>query len=124
MSSDLEYYLFKAEKYLGSARLLAETEYSNGAITDSYYAFFWIIRGLLYEKGIITKRHSGLKQMFNLHYIVTGEIPKRYYDELEELFQRRQLVDYGGDEDFPLSEVEACINTAEIFLTYVKTTYA
>lgn len=40
MSDDLRLYLKKASDYLGSAKLLVQTEYPNGAITDSYYAFF------------------------------------------------------------------------------------
>ncbi len=76
MSDDLRTYLLKAERYLATAKLLAETEYATAAVTDSYYAFFWIVRGLLYEKGIVTKRHSGLKEMFALHYIKTDLIPK------------------------------------------------
>lgn len=124
MSDDLNFYLQKAANYIGSARLLVASEYPNGAITSSYYAFFWTVRGLLYEKGVITKRHSGLKQMFNLHYIKDGAIPKQYYDDLDMLFERRQLVDYDGDGDFPLEEIEKCVTLAERFLTFVKTNYA
>ncbi len=124
MSPDLSFYLHKAEEYVGSAHVLIASKFPNGAITDSYYAYFWTVRGLLYERGIITKRHSGLKQMFSLHYIKSGEIPEHFGYDLEMLFNYRQLVDYDGDGDFPLEEIEKCVTLAERFLTFVKTNYA
>lgn len=124
MSDDLRTYLQKAERYLGSAKLLASSEYPNRAVTDSYYAFFWAVRGLLYEKGIITKRHSGLKDMFGLHYVNSGSIPKHFAEDLEILYDRRQLVDYDVDGELPIEEINECIRKAENFILFVQTNYA
>ncbi|MGV3557572.1 HEPN domain-containing protein [Larkinella arboricola] len=73
MSEDLKQYLRKAQDYLTIAKNALHSELPIGAITPSYYCFFWVVRGLLYEKGIVTKRHSGAREMFSLHYIKTGE---------------------------------------------------
>lgn len=124
MSEDLRAYLQKAERYLSTAKLLAASGYPNGAVTDSYYAFFWTVRGLLYEKGIITKRHSGLKEMFSLHYVKPEAIPKHFTQDLETLFDRRQLVDYVLDGELPIEEINECIRIAEDFVTFVQTNYA
>lgn len=124
MSDDLRLYLKKADEYLSSAKLLVQTEYLNGAITDSYYTFFWIVRGLLYEKGIVTKRHSGLRDMFGLHFIKTGELPLQYRQDLDLLFDRRQLIDYDVDGEFPIEEISLCISKAENFLSFIRGKYA
>ncbi|MCY7359601.1 MAG: HEPN domain-containing protein [Rudanella sp.] len=76
MSEDLSQCIRKAEGYLANAKTVAATEFPNGAITSSYYCFFWLVRGLLAEKNIVTKRHSASREMFSLHCIKTGEIPE------------------------------------------------
>ena len=72
MSEDLHHCIRKAEAYLANAKTVAATEFPNGAITSSYYCFFWLVRGLLADKNIVTKRHSSAHEMFSLHFIKTG----------------------------------------------------
>lgn len=100
------------------------TEFPNGAITSSYYCFFWLVRGLLAEKDIVTKRHSAAREMFSLHYIKSGEIPEKYKDDFAVLFERRQIADYDVDGDFELDEISHLIKLSEDFLAFVKTNYA
>ena len=94
MSEDLKQYLRKAHDYLIIAKNALVTELPVGAVTPAYYCFFWVVPGLLYEKGIVTKRHSGARDMFSLHYIKTGEIPQRFSNDFSVLFERRQIADY------------------------------
>ncbi|GAA4407577.1 hypothetical protein GCM10023187_28340 [Nibrella viscosa] len=124
MSDNLSECLKKVERYLANAHAIFATEYPAGAITPSYYAFFWLVRGLLYEKSIVTKRHSGSRDMFSLHYIKTGEVPVQFYDDFVLLFDRRQLADYDMEGDFPKEEVERLISLAETFYKFVKEKYA
>ncbi len=124
MSEDLSHCLTKAEAYLANAKVIAATEYPNGAITSSYYCFFWIVRGLLADKDIVTKRHSAAREMFSLHYIKSGEIPEQYKDNFSLLFERRQIADYDTDGEFALDEIKHLITLAENFLTFVKQQYA
>ena len=88
MSEDLNHCIRKAEAYLANAKTVAITEFPNGAITSSYYCFFWLVRGLLADKDIVTKRHSSAREMFSLHYIKSGEIPERFKDDFTVLFER------------------------------------
>lgn len=124
MSEDLAQYLHKAESYLKIAKNNLTTELPAGAITPAYYCFFWVVRGLLYEKGIVTKRHSGVREMFSLHYIKTGEISQQFSNDFGLLFERRQFADYDLDSDFPKDEVERLVTIAELFYNYVKQKYA
>ncbi len=124
MSEDLVFSIRKAEGYLENAKVLAKTPFPNGAISSSYYCFFWLVRGLLADKNIVTKRHSSAREMFSLHFIKTREIPEQYKDDFNELFNHRQIVDYDIDGEFPLEEINTCIQKAEDFLNFVKTNYA
>lgn len=120
MSEYLNQCIHKAKQYLANASVVAATEAPAGAVTSSYYAFFWLVRGLLYEKGVTTKRNSGAREMFALHYIKPGLIPKHFYDSLELLFEKRQFVDYDIDGDSHPDEVAHLIALSTEFLNYVK----
>jgi uncharacterized protein (UPF0332 family) len=124
MSEDLSRCLTKAEAYLANAKVIATTDHPNGTITSSYYRFFWIVRGLLANKDIVTKRHSAAREMFSLHYIKSGEIPEQYKDDFSLLFARRQIADYDTDGEFVLDEINHLITLAENFLTFVEQQYA
>ncbi len=54
----------------------------------------------------------------------TGVIPKHFAQDLEILFDRRQLVDYDVDGELPIEEINECIRKADEFLTFVQTNYA
>lgn len=124
MSEDLSDCIKKAEGYLANAKTIVTTKFPNGAITSSYYCFFWLVRGLLADKNIVTKRHSAAREMFSLHYIKSGEIPERYKDDFATLFERRQIADYDVDGDFSLDEINQIIQLAEEFIFFVKERYA
>lgn len=124
MSEDLSDCIKKAEAYLANAKTIAATEFPNGAITSSYYCFYWLVRGLLADKDIITKRHSSAREMFSLHYIKSGEIPEKYKDDFAMLSERRQIADYDVDGDFSLDDTNHLIGLSENFLVFVREEYA
>ncbi|RYC67738.1 HEPN domain-containing protein [Spirosoma sordidisoli] len=124
MSDDLSNCVRKATGYLANAKILVATDFPNGAITSSYYCFFWLVRGLLASKHIVTKRHSSAREMFSLHYIKSGEIPEQYKDDFATLFEQRQLADYDIDGDFSLEDILHLISLSENFLAFVNERYA
>lgn len=83
-----------------------------------------LVRGLLADKDVVTKRHSAAREMFSLHYIKSGEIPERYKDDFSLLFERRQIADYDMDGEFSLDDIHQMIKLAEDFLTFVWVQYA
>ncbi len=94
MSESLNQHIAKAESFLHNARLIAASPMPSEAISQAYYAFFGLVRGLLAEKDIFTKSHSGARTMFALHCLRTGDIPASFGTDLAVLYDRRQLVDY------------------------------
>jgi len=124
MSEDLTLSIKKAESYLSNAQVFVATSHPAGAVTASYHCFFWLVRGLLADKDVFTKRHSAAREMFPLHFIRSGEIPTLFKDDFNFLFEHRQIADYDVDGDFPIEEIEKCVTLAERFLTFVKTNYA
>ncbi|GAB3923745.1 HEPN domain-containing protein [Larkinella terrae] len=124
MSDDLKDCIKKAEAYLANAKTLVLTEFPLGAVTSSYYCFFWLVRGLLADKNIVTKRHSAAREMFSLHLIKSGEVPEQFKDDFKILFDHRQIADYDLEGDFPIEEINDLITRADTFLHFVKEKYA
>ena len=125
MSERLARYIEKSKEQLAGARIIvANTATSAVAVHNCYYAYFWLIRGLLLERGVVTKKHSGAHQMFGLHFIKSGEIPAHFSDYLFDLFEQRQIADYDLDGEFDPEQVQELINKADEFLTFVQTNYA
>jgi len=49
---------------------------------------------LLANDGVYAKTHSGIKQMFGLHFVKTGKISEEMSAFYTSLFQMRQSADY------------------------------
>ena len=55
MSDPLQGFIDKAEEYLSYARILLGAAKPEGTITPCYYAYFWLVKGLLSQKGVDQK---------------------------------------------------------------------
>ena len=87
----------KASKTLQEANHLLALGYVNNAVNRIYYACFYAITALLLQKDIKPKSHSGVRQMFGLHFIETGKLPRDTGRFFSDLFDKRFASDY---EDF------------------------
>lgn len=127
MSERLARYVNKSTEQLNGAKLLVAmlpTTAPAAAVHHCYYAYFWLVRGLLLEKGVVAKKHSGTHQVFGLHFVKSGEIPVIYGDYLFDLFEQRQIADYDIDGEFDSEQVHDLIRKAEEFLAFVIQKYA
>ncbi|MFI5142183.1 MAG: HEPN domain-containing protein [Bacteroidia bacterium] len=66
----------------------------NAAVNRLYYACFYAVNALLIKKQIQARKHSGIIQMFNLHFIHTGLLSKEYGKFYTTLFDMRQSGDH------------------------------
>ncbi len=76
----VNYRIEKAKDTLNEIHLHIQNELWLTAMNRLYYACFYAVSTLLLEKGIVTKTHSGTKQMFGLHFVKTGIITKESGD--------------------------------------------
>ena len=84
----------RAEETLVEARLLAENKHGNAAVNRLYYACFYAVLALLILDGRHSSKHSGVRGLFNIHFVKTGEVPKEMARIYNDLFERRQEGDY------------------------------
>ncbi|MBI5193820.1 MAG: HEPN domain-containing protein [Nitrospirae bacterium] len=63
-------------------------------LSSLYYAYFHLIKALLYQKGFDPKSHEGVYSMLNLHFIKPGTLDKKYSRLFEHLHKAREIADY------------------------------
>jgi uncharacterized protein (UPF0332 family) len=96
----ISYRVSKATESLGDARILAENKSWNACVNRLYYACYYIVSALLLKSQLNTQTHSGVKTLFNLHFIKTGKLTVEDGRLNSDLMDWRQKGDYGDMFDF------------------------
>ena len=120
MEVNLQNAILKADDFLETAKDNVKLDHLLAAVNRCYYSYFWLARGLLFEKNIFVKTHSGVKSKFSELYIKTQLIPDKYGYYLSQLMTKRQTADYDLISSFSEEEVQEMINWTEEFLSFVK----
>lgn len=115
----LSYRINRADETLEDARILAEAGRWNACVNRLYYACFYAVSGLLVRHGLSSSKHTGVRSLFNRHYVKTGKIPKDLARIYNDLFERRQEGDYIDFVTFQDFQVLPWISAAERFVEYV-----
>ena len=90
----VNYRIAKAKTTLEEVKLHIENELWNTAINRPYYACYYAVIALLLDKGIQPKTHTGVRQMFGLHFVQKGIVSKEDGRFFSDLYDRRQTGDY------------------------------
>jgi uncharacterized protein (UPF0332 family) len=103
----ITYRIRRSRETLAEAETMIKSGFWNAAVNRIYYSCYYVVSGLLLKKSIETNSHKGLRQMFGLHFIQNGLVPKEDGRFFSDLYDRRQTGDY---EDFVLFEEETVLN--------------
>lgn len=114
------YKLTRAKNTLKEAELLIDNKMWNAAVNRIYYACFYAVSGLLISKDIMAKKHSGVIQMFGLHFINTGIINKETGKFYSIVFDMRQSGDYNDYFNFEEAEVTCLFEPAKSFILEIE----
>ena len=114
------YRMTRANETLEDARILADTGRWNACVNRLYYACFYAVSALLVRHGLSSSKHTGVRSLFNRHYVKTGKIPKDLARTYNDLFERRQEGDYIDFVSFLESQVLPWISEAEKLVEYVR----
>jgi len=92
---ELIYYrLERAKETLDEVQSHLINGYYNTAVNRLYYACYYAVTALLVNSRIITNTHSGVRQMFGLHFIKTEIINKDFGRFFSDIYDKRQTGDY------------------------------
>lgn len=108
----------RASESLEEAKILGSAGHWNACVSRLYYSCFFAASALLEKHGLSSEKHSGVRSLFNVYFVKTGEVSKDVAAIYNCLFERRQESDHnpfsvfeGTDVKPWLSEVDTFVNT-------------
>ena len=112
----VSYRLRRARETLADAHILADASRWNPCVNRLYYACFYAVSALLIQAGLSSSKHTGLRSLFNRHFVKTNKVPKERARIFNDLFERRQEGDYVDFVSFEESQVLRWFPEAEAFV--------
>jgi uncharacterized protein (UPF0332 family) len=101
----IQYRLERVQESLADARLLADAGRWNTCVNRLYHSCFYAVSALLVRDGLFSSEYTGVRSLFNRHYIRTGEVPRNLARVYNDLFERRQESDYADFVHFQADQV-------------------
>ncbi len=121
MNSELvKYRIERSDEAFEKAKLLAEKQKWNTCVSRLYYSCFYAVTAILAKDGMSSSKHTGVRAIFNLHYVKTGKVPKELAQTFNDLFEKGQEGDYIGFVRFDEEQVKPFISRTEKFLNHMK----
>ncbi len=116
----VKYRIKKAERTLQGAKIIAENHLWEVCINRLYYACFYAVSALLIHYQLESKTHSGIKNLFSLHFVKTNLVSLEQGYFYAQLFDKRQTGDYADFTDYTQEDVEPLIAPTESFIYQIK----
>ncbi len=113
------YRLQRARESLEDARILADAKRWNPCVNRLYYACFYVVSALLAQEGFSSSKHSGVRSLFNRHFVKTNVIRAETARIFNDLFERRQEGDYVDFVRFEEPQVCTWMPQAEAFVDQI-----
>lgn len=114
------YRMQRARDTVQEAIDMLERDHYNAAVNRLYYACYYAVSALLVKNGIQAQTHSGTKQMFGMHFILNGKLPRSYNITYNELFDKRHSGDYDDFLFFDRDTVERLLPETQEFIQAVQ----
>ncbi|RME91125.1 MAG: HEPN domain-containing protein [Anaerolineae bacterium] len=92
----------------------------NACANRLYYAAFYAVSALLVRDGYTATKHSGIKALFNRHYVKTGAVSKEQGRLYNRLFDLRQEGDYLDFVSLGKEVVEPLVNATADFIGTIQ----
>jgi hypothetical protein len=112
----VRYRLARATESLAEAKLLLTNDHVRTAVNRLYYACFYAVSALLLTEGHSSPKHSGIRALFDQHWIAPGRLPKDMGRLYRRLFDSRQQGDYADLVTFDPAEVRLWLEDAGAFV--------
>jgi uncharacterized protein (UPF0332 family) len=114
------YRLQRAKETLLEADTLIAGEFYNAAVNRLYYACYYAVIALLIKNNIVAQTHQGVRQMFSLHFVVTGKISQHYSTFYSRLFNDRISGDYDDYVQYDTEMIRTIRPQAEAFIGIIE----
>lgn len=111
----VRYRLERSKETLKDAETLLSSGSLISAVNRMYYSMFYAVVALLKTKGFSSSKHSGVRAMFNQHFVKTGIVPKEIGKFYEKIFNERQEGDYIDYSEFTTEQVENYLESCRLY---------
>ncbi len=119
-SQYVKYRMERAEQALAAAKASMDRCLYNDAVNRIYYACFYAVSALLFSRGLSSRKHSGVRSLFERHFVKDGPLPRAQGRFYHQLYDSRQDGDYADFVEFSRNEVEAWYGQAEEFISEIS----
>ncbi len=115
----VRYRLSRAHDTLREVNILIENQLWNTAVNRMYYACYYAVIALLVSNEIKAQTHTGVRQMFGLHFVKKGIVDKEFGRYYSKIFDKRQTGDYDDFIDYNKEDVLALFKPATEFISEI-----
>ena len=112
--------LERAEQSIQAAKELASKGYYDFAASRAYYAAFYAATAALINEGVESSKHSGVIASIHQRFVKTGKMDKECGQDLNWLFELRNVGDYGVTVHVSEEDAQRAIQAAERFLQAIR----
>ena len=120
MNEDLiRYRREKSKETLEDAYILFRAGRLFSALNRIYYALFYEVMALLLTKDLSSARHTGIRALFNEHFVRTGKVSVKSGRFFSRRYDFRQKGDYADFVQFEEVKIKEWLVLAESFINEV-----
>ena len=98
----------------------ARTAACDFAASRAYYAAFYAATAALINEGVESSKHSGVIASIHQRFVKTGKMDKECGQDLNWLFELRNVGDYGVTVHVSEEDAQRAIQAAERFLQAIR----
>jgi uncharacterized protein (UPF0332 family) len=106
----------KARETLEDAALLFHSGRLFSTLNRIYYALFYEVVALLLTADLSSAKHTGVRALFNEHFVKTGKVPVELGRFYSRMYDFRQKGDYGDFVEFESEKVKEWFDQASMFI--------
>ena len=116
----IRYRLDRANETYEEAVIMKREKHWNTCANRLYYSCFYAVIALLEKYEYTASKHSGVKSLFNRHFVKTGKVSKELGKLFNILFDARQEGDYIDFVYFDEEIVEPWILKVKEFISTIS----
>jgi uncharacterized protein (UPF0332 family) len=106
----------KARDTLEDAALLFHPGRLFSTLNRIYYALFYEVVALLLTADLSSAKHTGVRALFNEHFVKTGKVPVEAGRFYSRMYDFRQKGDYGDFVEFEREKVKEWLDQTSMFI--------
>ena len=106
----------KSKETLEDAHILFRAGRLFSALNRIYYSLFYEVMALLLTKDLSSARHTGIRALFNEHFVRTGKVNVELGRFFSRIYDFRQKGDYADFVQFEEAKIKEWLVLAEGFI--------